>query len=68
MSMSRAEKKLYTVKEVADILGMHPNTIYIHISHGLIKTTRFGRKIVISASEIERLIREGYDTSGIKDK
>lgn len=49
------ERKFYKIKEVASMLGVHPNTIGRWIKDGIIKTTLVGDTILIPATEIERL-------------
>lgn len=46
------ERILMGVKEVADYLGLHPNTIYAWIKAGDIEITRLGRKILFTWSQV----------------
>ena len=52
--------KTYTVKETADLLSVHSNTVYRWLEKGNIKGTKVGkRKIFIPESELKR-ITGGY--------
>lgn len=48
-----------SIPEAARLLGLSPHTIRWYIRHGKIRPVRFGRRLSISMSEIERLAREG---------
>ena len=48
-----------SIPEAARLLGLSPHTIRAYIREDKIRVVRFGRKISISMSEIERLAREG---------
>jgi len=52
----KEEIKLYTVKEIADILQVTTRTIYSHISTGKIKASKVGRKFYIKEQELKRLL------------
>jgi len=50
-------RKPYTVQQYADATGAHRDTIYRNIEAGIIRTVPgMGRKKLIPASEIDRLI------------
>lgn len=51
-SISSEPEKLYTIKEVAKLLKMHPNTVRRHINKGSIKADASRYPIVISHSSI----------------
>ena len=48
-----------SVPDAAAMLGLSPHTIRWYIRHGKIRPVRFGRRLSIPMSEIERLAREG---------
>lgn len=53
-------EKLYTTKQVAEILGLTPNTIRLYVREGKIKATRVGGERVImriSESDIKAYIK-----------
>lgn len=49
--------KLYTVKEVADMLRLTPVSIYIKIKNGKIPYVRIGRSIRFSEDNIKDIIK-----------
>ncbi|EKE12179.1 MAG: hypothetical protein ACD_13C00280G0001 [uncultured bacterium] len=53
-------KSIYTVKEVAGLLGFSTNTVYKYLEEGSIKSVRLGSegRFRIPASEVERLLQE----------
>lgn len=51
--------KLYSLKEVAEVLGVKYLTAYNYAVDGKIKTVRVGRFIRVSQDELERLTKEG---------
>jgi excisionase family DNA binding protein len=64
------EKKFYTKKETAEILGVHPKTVERYLLAGKLKGARLGKSWKISADDIQLF----YDTvkketeKAIKDK
>ena len=49
-------KKFYSVKEVAEILGVSRSLVYAKICNGKIPSRRIGRRILIPASYVEEII------------
>ena len=47
--------KAYSVKESADLLNIHPQTVYKLVNKGDIRSVRVGRAIRIPLREIQRL-------------
>ncbi len=47
---------LYSVREVADQLGVHPETVRRLIHDGRLDAVRIGRVLRIHASELERFL------------
>ena len=48
-----------SIPEAARLLGLSPHTIRFYIRQSKISPVRFGRRVSIPMSEIERLAREG---------
>ncbi len=48
---------IYTREEVAQILGVRPNTVSSYILQGLLTNKGIGRKILISSKEVDRLLK-----------
>jgi len=48
-----AEKKFYTKKEAADILGIHPRTVERYLLSGKLKGARFTKVWKISEDDIQ---------------
>lgn len=53
---------LYTIKEAAGFLRVYHKRIYDWAYEGKIKTVKLGRARRVPASEISRLMRDGFDT------
>lgn len=51
----------YTIKDVADKLKLHPNTVRKLIRTKKLKAVKIGRAWSISEEEVQRLIMEGTD-------
>ena len=51
--------KLYSVKEVADMLGVTYNTVWNRIQTEKIKAVKVGRVLRIEQQEVERIMKEG---------
>ena len=58
-----SERLGYPPKEVARKLGLNEKTIYDAIKVGEIPALRIGRRIIITAPVLERLLKHG-NTSG----
>lgn len=58
--MERAEKQFYSVKEVATMLGVTRNAVYIRVQKGEIPHKRLGTRILIPKKFIdENFLAEG---------
>lgn len=53
--------KLYSLKEVAEILGVTYNTVFNLIQNGQIKAVKVGRVLRISQEEVEKITKVGTD-------
>jgi len=51
-------KIAYTIKETAEALGCGMNTTYNLVNSGQLKSFKFGKKIMIPAQSINKLIKE----------
>ena len=49
---------IHTRDEAASLLSVRPNTISSYIDQGLLTNKGFGRKILISSKEIDRLLNK----------
>jgi excisionase family DNA binding protein len=52
---------LKSIEEAADIWGVSPWTVRAYVRQGKIRPVRIGRRVLIEAQEIQRLIDEGRD-------
>jgi excisionase family DNA binding protein len=57
--------QLFSIADVAKSFCVSHWTIRLHVRRGAIDVVRFGRRILISRAEIERLIREGLPVSSV---
>lgn len=48
-----------SIPEAAHLLNLSPHTIGSYVRRGIIRPVRFGRRVTIPMTEIERLAREG---------
>ena len=53
-------KKMYSINQLAEILGVHRNTILNWIKIGKVKAVRIGNLWRISEEEIE-VIKQGFE-------
>lgn len=61
------DKGYYNLRELADELDVHFNTIYKYVSNGYINTYRMGRNIRVSIEEVERIKKEGIKLHEVHD-
>lgn len=55
--MANTSKKLvWTIKEAAQALRLHPNTLYRLVWRGELRAARVGARLLIPKSELERLL------------
>lgn len=50
-------EKLYTVKEVMDMLRISRATLYRHIDNRLLKPLKLGGKVLFTESELNNLLK-----------
>lgn len=53
--MQDSKKLAYSRKEVAELLGIHLNTVDRYIKHGIIPARKLGSRWLIPRYELERL-------------
>ncbi len=51
-----SEKLVYSIDEIAEMFHLHRNSVYHAIQHGELPSIRIGRRIVIPAKALERLL------------
>lgn len=57
------EKKVYTVKQAAEVLEVSTKTIYSYIKAGNIKAAKLGKSYRITAEELNKVINQGIKTA-----
>lgn len=55
------DRNLYTVKQVADMFGMHPKTIRRYIQSGTLKARKIGKEWRILESELKAFLDSNED-------
>lgn len=55
--------KLYTLKEVADILGYNRQTLYNNIRKGKLQATKYGKEYRITEEQLQSIIRNGFGSN-----
>lgn len=54
---SPSPARFYSLKQAADVLGVHPSTLSRQCSYGLFPHVKVGRTVRIPIAEVERLER-----------
>jgi len=54
--METMERKARNLRETADIIGVHPQTVRRLIADGRIDVVRIGRRVLVPVAEIERFL------------
>lgn len=57
--MSIVKKDLYSLQEIADIIGVHRRSVYNWKKDGKIKATKIGKEYRVTAAELNRILKEG---------
>lgn len=57
MPTELAGETIYTLKEVADGLGVHYQTVKTWVSQGKIKAQKIGRSYRVTGAELKRLLQ-----------
>jgi len=50
-------EKLYTIKEVLDMLRISRTTLYRHIDNDLLKPLKLGGKVLFTESELNKVLQ-----------
>ncbi len=56
-------KHLYDINSAARLLGISPWTVRAYIRRGKLKPVRFGRRVLLEETELERLVAENRTVS-----
>jgi excisionase family DNA binding protein len=48
------EKMAYSIRETAEAIGLHPNTVYELVKSGKLPAITLGRKILVSKLELSK--------------
>jgi excisionase family DNA binding protein len=57
MSVLGEDQTLYRVRDVADVLGVHPETVRRLIRDGRLDAVREGRALLVTVASLERMVR-----------
>ena len=57
------KRMAFTVDEVAESLGLHPNTVYKLVSENKLSHVKLGRKILISKTSLDEWLKSGNQQS-----
>jgi len=67
MDRTISQAHLHSVEEAGRLLGgISPWTLRKHIAAGTVKVTRIGRRVFLTAEEVERIRRDGLPSLGPK--
>ena len=62
MNTTLRHRLQYPIEEGAALLGISKHTLVRDIRRGLVKTTRYGTRVLIPHEEIMRIAAEGMET------
>lgn len=54
------QTRLYTLREVAEILRLNPQTLYNNIRRGKLKANKVGREYRFTAEQVQDIIKNGF--------
>lgn len=60
--------KLYTLQEVADILGYNRQTLYNNIRKGKLTATKCGKEYRITEEQLQDILQNGYGSRAKPNK
>lgn len=60
-------KPLRNIQQAAELLNLSPWTIRAYIREGRLRPVRLGRRVLLTESELERLIAEGQEQADVLD-
>lgn len=52
----KMERVAYSVQEIAEAIGAHPQTVRLEIARGNLRATRFARRLLVLKSEFDRYL------------
>lgn len=61
-------KKLHSIKDAAEALGISIASLRSHATKGDIRTVKLGRRRLVPIEELDRISREGFDTSALSER
>jgi len=54
------QNTLYTLREVAEILRLNPQTLYNNIRRGKLKASKVGKEYRFTAEQVQDIIENGF--------
>ena len=54
------QTRLYTLREVAEILRLNPQTLYNNIRRGKLKASKVDREYRFTAEQVQDIIKNGF--------
>ena len=54
------QTRLYTLREVAEILRLNPQTLYNNIRRGKLKASKVGKEYRFTAEQVQDIIDHGF--------
>ena len=58
---------LYSIEDAAKTLAISPWTLRLYVRQGKVKVVRIGRRVLLSSSELERLMQHGCPSGTTTD-
>ena len=58
---------LYSIEDAAETLAISPWTLRLYVRQGKVKVVRIGRRVLLSSSELERLMQHGCPSGTTTD-
>ena len=68
LEVKGTERRLFTVTEVCEVLGIGRTLVYRAIQSGQLRIVKLGRSTRVSRDEVERLTREGLGAEAGREK
>jgi len=62
------EKMALSIKETAEAIGLHPNTVYELVQSGRLPAVKLGRKILISKQELGIFLSNSQSSQSTTDE
>jgi excisionase family DNA binding protein len=61
--LNAMEKQLFSIQQSAEVLSISPWTVRLYVKRGLIPSVKIGTRRLIRASDIDRMVSEGLQTT-----